>query len=596
MNGRTIEILLLFGIVFVSLGIIALLGRGYAARLEREGFQGVASGAQSIFTRGSYARPSGPKATLTDEGYKQISKIRDAYGTNVYKRDWTQRTYFIRTIKFECDSSWCDFINFSLIRVWSNGVNVALWDNGANQDGSNPCGGSWCGDVMGTRNYNSPAGWGNIYHSRDTGKPIFQVNLKQSYVIDSIDVFNRADCCQDRLAGYSMKLYENNSTTPRYTFKFTKELRQTFKVTPDCPSGYSSLGNVYVNGAICITSCNAGDLEDNYYQCYSPCRSGYTMNNLTKICTGQCAADEVTVDEGIVVTCYKNCQAGWNLVGGYGGTCKKPCPAGYTQSGSTFYKDCVAPNLQLDTTRCYTDCKSDEEARVDKCMLPCPSATHRLIGDTCFPKDPRTYLPVAWTGTIISQADTERNVGLTQSLGGHNGAAIGLWGSISEAANSTNYGSDQVWAYTEDMELTNMFSRKCMDAGGAAPCMWDCTGVEWQKWVIDSEGRIRSKNDMNQCLTAIDWTPKPGDGDPIVQLTINKQVSLKPCTNDGNKFQRWNFPARTGINQAVSPAVGPPALPSEPLIRDAFTDGSGSGRDSTPLAARLAERLTEDAF
>ena len=148
------------------------------------------------------------------------------------------------------------------------------------------------------------------------------------------------------------------------------------------------------------------------------------------------------------------------------------------------------------------------------------------------------------------------------------------------------------------MELINMETRKCMDAGGEAPCMWDCNGMEHQKWIIDSEGRIILKSDKSKCVTAVDWSPRP-TGDPIVQLTVNKKVSLQPCTNDGNKFQRWLIPAaRVGINQAVAPAAGPPALPSEPIIRDAFTDGSGSGSssDSKPLAARLAERVTEDAF
>jgi hypothetical protein len=206
--------------------------------------------------------------------------------------------------------------------------------------------------------------------------------------------------------------------------------------------------------------------------------------------------------------------------------------------------------------------------------------------DNCYPVRPEDYLAVAWRGPILSMAD--QTVGLTTSLGKANFSKIGMWGPISAAA-SDNV-SDQIWAYTENMELVNMYNRKCLDWGSdAPPVLWDCHGGNNQKWFVDSEGRIRSMVDKNMCLTVTDYTTTPltAGGNPVARINGNPPLRLQACTADGNKFQRFVTTGgkilpglRTSLNGVGSTASAPPALPTEPINREGF----------------LATRETEDAF
>lgn len=590
MDKNTIEILLLFGIVFVSLAIIVLFGRRYAARLDAEGFQGVARGGATPINRDVYDRPVRNKETRAQNQYTQGRYSQTTQNVT------NARVKFIRI------DGKNDWLYFSQIAVYDlGGTNVAPSATPTSSGTHRDChdhhhhgrhydwrkvrhfdnGGCHTMRMSSAidGNLNSPENrwwdWGNdgeegqtggIYHSSSWSGPWFELSLRDEIYVREIKIWQRYDNNGSALGGFKLKLLSANRTVIQEHTLGGSDRIQTYAgpALNSCPGGFRKEGDNY--STTCRQNCAAGETADNA--------------NLI---------------------CYRPCNSGDYLEGGTGGTCKTPCASGFTLGGNTCFRDCVAPEADAGGNRCYVACAAGEDAsRFPRCHKPCETtagagAAYRLIEDRCFPRDPFTYLPIAWTGPIISQADTVENIGLCLPLGQKNGDRAGIWGSVPTTSSDTSW--DVVWAYTEDMELVNMNNRKCLDTAflQSTPTVWDCNGGQQQKWFVDSEGRIRSKQYPDRCLTT-DTANGYVEGNPL-RLNKSRAIDLQPCTNDGSKFQRWRIPAaRVGINQAVAPAAGPPALPSEPIIRDAFTDGSGGGSDSKPLAARLAERVTEDAF
>src|SRR5262245_34865158 len=54
--------------------------------------------------------------------------------------------------------------------------------------------------IDGNENGNWPAG--SVTHTTQEVDPFWQIDLGASYYIDGIRIFNRTDCCQDRLHDY----------------------------------------------------------------------------------------------------------------------------------------------------------------------------------------------------------------------------------------------------------------------------------------------------------------------------------------------------------------------------------------------------------
>jgi hypothetical protein len=592
-----IEILLLFGIVFVSLGIVVGLARRWLNAAEAdtakwmEAFQGVARGGMAPMYRGDYDRPRYVKQTKAQNQYAQAR--------------YTQATERVTNppIKFVRIDGKNDYISISQVAIYNlAGENIAPQGNATSSGYYTDCHhhhhhgkhydwGSWvhrdnhgCHDhipskaIRGDLNMHwfdsEPDG---IYHSSNTSAPWFEISLAAENDLKSIKIWNRADCCQDRLSGFKMKLL---SSSRALVYEFTlnsNDVQEWFIPSYKCRAGYRKLGGDY--DTTCIQNCAGNETADN---------------------------------NGRI--CYRPCNGGDYLEGGTGGTCKTPCESGFTLSGNTCYKNCVSPDVELDTANCYKPCKAGEDdTRRPKCYKVCTSG-YRLIEDQCFPNDPATYLPIAWQGQVISQVDTTQNVGLCLPFPDkRNGVKAGFWGPISSPATDTS--SDQIWAYTENMELVNMNNRKCLDTSSLTktPLMWDCNNGITQKWFIDSENRIRSKQYPDRCLTTdgpntYTTAATTKDPNPVVRLNTSggMAIDLQPCTADGNKFQRWKLPGpRVGLQGVGASASAPPALPepinrdgfigtqAEPINRDGFADG---GTQAEPLSTTLAQRTTDDAF
>ncbi len=209
-----------------------------------------------------------------------------------------------------------------------------------------------------------------------------------------------------------------------------------------------------------------------------------------------------------------------------------------------------------------------------------------------------------WRGPILSQADS--TAGLTMTLGVNDANRVGFWRPMNEP--TTDDTSDQIWIYTEEMELINLFSRKCLDTSridpllttdGLSPEMFTCAGRSGQKWFIDSESRIRPINNKNLCLTLTSFTNPPSQpsGNTPLRVTLGQPIQLKTCTPNGNKMQRFFTTGGVPLagRRIPMPGVGapnasaPPPIP-EPVNREGFRD------KYIPREMSLATRYTDDAF
>jgi len=66
---------------------------------------------------------------------------------------------------------------------------------------------------------------GSVTHTYKQRNPWWEVDLKKLYTIEYIHVYNREDCCKDRLAGFNVSIYNGN------TLKFSKTMPRN--KTPD---------------------------------------------------------------------------------------------------------------------------------------------------------------------------------------------------------------------------------------------------------------------------------------------------------------------------------------------------------------------------
>ena len=86
------------------------------------------------------------------------------------------------------------------------------------------------------------------YHSSGKGG-FFQVTLPQPTKLSSITVYNRSDCCQDRLAGYKIYLYDSNNTLMFTSNPLTADSVQTIPINltsstlVECPKNVGWIGD-----------------------------------------------------------------------------------------------------------------------------------------------------------------------------------------------------------------------------------------------------------------------------------------------------------------------------------------------------------------
>jgi len=62
-------------------------------------------------------------------------------------------------------------------------------------------------------NLDGDHGAGSVTHTNQESNPWWEVDLKKLYTIEYIHVYNREDCCKERLAGFTVSIYVGNTLT-----------------------------------------------------------------------------------------------------------------------------------------------------------------------------------------------------------------------------------------------------------------------------------------------------------------------------------------------------------------------------------------------
>ena len=507
--------------------------------------------AQLAYDRKIVTKDIVPFDEYTMPVYTKPSTPYKAYINRATPVDKVRRT--ARYIKIEPISKTSGVLHISQLAAWSGTTNVALNKHHSNSGDD----GKGLGPKAFDGSYSSRAYPGG-YHS-STGNAWIMADFGSPKVIDRVEVYNRGDCCQDKLGGYYFKvaLYDE-----KMNFMWSKELKsasyQSFDTTEltTCPSGSFGAGNPM----LCYSK-SCPDDEISFFTitdaraCRTKCPSGYTergTNLTTYIPSGMFTAAETAYNVGTGVCepacnsgytddtngkCYIPCKTGYTNVAGIGVCRSKTCPSGSTLSGSSCYKPCVSPDIEKDAT---------------SCIVACP-ATHRLIGNTCFPRDPYSYLNVVAFGPIRTAALSSKVI--AGGLDAINGKESYIWDST---VTETDFMTDQNWIFTEDGRIINSNSRKCIDAGSANGniTVWDCHNEDWQKWNIDIEGRIRSSSTKypNKCVTLQTIT----DG-AIANGTL---FTISDCQTTGLIRQKFIVPARTKLSTGPGVAAAAPMLPN----------------------------------
>lgn len=173
-------------------------------------------------------------------------------------------------------------------------------------------------------NYNA----GSVTHTNSDANPWWQVDLGQNYFVVSVDVWNRTDCCADRLNGAKVQLLDDagavllekslGASTGKQTLSFLPG-RSTRFVRISRGGGLLSLAEVQVNAPESYL-----DTEDDV--CWMK-TYGRGVGTIPSECPGR-------EKDGLL--CYPHCAAGYD---GVGPVCWQMCPAGYTDDGATCRRD-----------------------------------------------------------------------------------------------------------------------------------------------------------------------------------------------------------------------------------------------------------------
>ena len=143
-----------------------------------------------------------------------------------------------------------------ICKVQKGGANVTQSSKGWNGD---------AGYILdGNKDDNQP--WPNSNHTQKGNNEWIEVDLNDEYIISRITLYNRPDCCQDRLNGAVMKLLDKNRKQIYPTISLTGERLQEFMIRT-LPKGQTCGNegkNVYVNQFP-----NVEDNQPTYLGCYN---------------------------------------------------------------------------------------------------------------------------------------------------------------------------------------------------------------------------------------------------------------------------------------------------------------------------------------
>jgi hypothetical protein len=217
MKERTIELLLLVGIVLLSAFIVIFLTKQFVAPFASQ----VVEGFQSAATAGAASPPPdlqkmmmvliGPGGgTNGADGDVFLSKIGTDFTDPVWEtyppaaadtRQTVSKLPLASKIRIDGGGVPDSWLNFQKIRIFD-----------ATNTNVNSRGTATASSVYGNGITNAPsnilsAGPTDIYHSADQ-QAWLEVNLSTPTQLSRIEIDNRTDCCQTRLAAYILRVYD----------------------------------------------------------------------------------------------------------------------------------------------------------------------------------------------------------------------------------------------------------------------------------------------------------------------------------------------------------------------------------------------------
>lgn len=261
---------------------------------------------------------------------------------------------------------------------------------------------------------------GSVTHTNPDANAYWQVDLGQKFFVVSVDVFNRTDCCNTRLANAKVQLIGDGgavvmekaltSSTEKQTISFLPG-RSVRYVKISAPGQYLSLAEVQVNAPETYL-----DTEDDV--CWMK-TYGRGVGTIPDSCPGQ-------QKDGAL--CYPYCANGYY---GVGPVCWQYCPAGYTDDGALCRKD--ASIISADNSSCpwYDTCG----LTFSKGCSRCP-AGYSNDGCTCR-RDAHIFAKSSYgrtAGNVMScNASQENDAGLCypQCGAGYDGVGPVCWGNCS---------------------------------------------------------------------------------------------------------------------------------------------------------------------
>lgn len=117
----------------------------------------------------------------------------------------TQGNYMLQLVSYVRLEGGNDFINFSQLVITDiNGINIAP-RGVATSSGA----GFWTKDSTAIDGVEASRGHPNEYHSSTNVNAFYQVMLQQPSQVTSVTVYNRADCCEWRMAGFKIVAYDD---------------------------------------------------------------------------------------------------------------------------------------------------------------------------------------------------------------------------------------------------------------------------------------------------------------------------------------------------------------------------------------------------
>lgn len=170
---------------------------------------------------------------------------------------------------------------------------------------------------------------GSVTHTLTQSNPWWKVDLGTDNFVMSVDIFNRTDCCGDRLGGSVVDLLDKNgvvlatknlSTAASQSVSFIPGFHARSVRIRKVGTGVLSLAEVRVLAPSAQTS---GPDDMCWMQTY-----GRGVGQIPSACAAGQEKDGAL--------CYPTCAAGYD---GVGPVCWQICPAGYTDDGAFCRKD-----------------------------------------------------------------------------------------------------------------------------------------------------------------------------------------------------------------------------------------------------------------